>query len=432
MKLSDYLINIRNTFSKSGNVRGLLENYFALIFLQAINNILPFITIPYLVKVVGMENYGLTVFAQTLVLYFQLFVDYGFDYTGTQVIAVNRDDPKKLAHVLTCILSLKFILSIGAFIVFSAMIWIIPTFREFGLIYLLSYGILLGNVLFPSWFFQGMERMKYITIINVIIKLLATAAIFLLIKVKSDYLYIPAIYAVGYIVAALIGIIFAFVKFGLRPVRVNLADFKRQLAEGYHIFISTLGISVYRMANPIILGLLFNNSVVGYYSIAEKVIKALQSVTNPLSQALFPFLSKKMSTINLREKINVIHKVALYYLGPLAVSTLLVFLFSDEITFILLKARNTPSGLNLKIMSVVILFGCLNFLYGIIGLINLGEKRFFSFAVLIAGLFSIVVTIAGSKFGGEYWAPISMSLTEILLFLIIYSKINSLKLRAGS
>lgn len=432
MKISDLLNNIRNTFLKNAKVRGLIENYFALIFLQAVNNILPFITIPYLIKTVGVENYGLTVFAQTLVLYFQLFVDYGFDYTGTQTIAVNRDDQKKLSHILTCILSLKFILSIVAFIVFVAMIWITPAFREFGPVYLLSYGILLGNVLFPSWFFQGMERMKYITIINVVIKLLATAAIFLLIKVKSDYVYIPAIYAVGYMIAALAGITFAFAKFGLRPVRISFSDFKAQLVDGYHIFISTLGISVYRMANPIILGLLFNNSVVGYYSIAEKVIKALQSVTNPLSQALFPFLSKKMSTINLREKISVIHKVALYYLGPLVVTTLLVFLFSDEITFLLLKARNSPSGFNLKIMSVVILFGCLNFLYGIIGLINLGEKRFFSFAVLIAGLFSIVVTIAGSKFGGEYWASISMSLTEILLFLMIYSKINRLKLRTGS
>ena len=80
---------------KSGEVKRLMENFFSLSVLKLVNAILPFVTLPYLIKVLGFQQYGAIVLALSVIAYFQAITDYGFNLSATREIVKNRNNKNK-------------------------------------------------------------------------------------------------------------------------------------------------------------------------------------------------------------------------------------------------------------------------------------------------------------------------------------------------
>jgi len=160
----------------------LIQNFTSLSILQIANFLFPLIVLPYVVRVLGPAKYGLINFAAAFIAYFNLISDYGFNLSGTKEISIIRDDKEKLSKTFSTIITIKLLLSIFSFLIFIPIVYFVPFFKNNWEVYVLSYGFVIGGVLFPSWFYQGMEQMKYITIIQVVIRSIVTALIFVLIK----------------------------------------------------------------------------------------------------------------------------------------------------------------------------------------------------------------------------------------------------------
>src|SRR3989339_509467 len=164
--------------SLSEEYKILLGNFFSLSVLQVLNYLLPLITLPYLIRVLGPEKYGLIAFGTAFLTYFQLFTDYGFNLSATKDISINRENNKKISEIFSSVIIIKTVLMLFSFII---IFFIVTSFSKFNsqkeVYYLISLS-LIGNVLFPIWFFQGIERMKYITYFNVIARVTATLLVF--------------------------------------------------------------------------------------------------------------------------------------------------------------------------------------------------------------------------------------------------------------
>ena len=115
--------------------------------MQIGNFLLPLIAFPYLVRVLGPEKYGLITFALAFVQYFALLIDYGFNYTATREIAVNRDDKDKTSSIFSTVLVIKFSLFIIGLTIFSAIIFVFDKFRQEYLLFYFSFGIVFSNFL---------------------------------------------------------------------------------------------------------------------------------------------------------------------------------------------------------------------------------------------------------------------------------------------
>jgi PST family polysaccharide transporter len=153
--------------------------------------------------------------------------------------------------------------------------------------------MVVGQVLFPVWFFQGMERMKYITFLNITSKLIFTFAIFVFIRQVSDYIYVPLVNFFGFLVAGILALWIVYRNFKIGFKFPSLASVKHQLKEGWYIFISQVAISGYSSSRLFAVGLFTDNIITGYYAIAEKLMNVVQ--TFPLAsllQSLYPRLSK--------------------------------------------------------------------------------------------------------------------------------------------
>ncbi len=336
----------------AGNKR-LVSNVFSLSSLEIVNHILPLITLPYLVRVLGPEKYGLIAFAQAFVQYFMGLTEYGFNFSATREISIHRQDIKKVSQIFSSVMLAKLLLMALSFFILINLIFFIPRFRPDWLLYIFSFGMVVGNVLFPAWFFQGVERMEFILFLNSLSRFLFTIAIFIFIRAKTDYAYIPLIASLSTIAVSILGLWIARVRFNIRFWLPSLADAIGELKEGRHIFLSRASISLYTTTNTFILGLFTNNTVVGYFSAGEKIVRAIIRLFNPIFQAAYPYIAKLMA----ESKAIAIKKLR-RLLAIVCLMSFVIFiiftLFSRNAVELILGRNFMPSIIIVRILSPLI------------------------------------------------------------------------------
>lgn len=374
----------------TGDKKRLIENFFSLSFLQAANYILPLITMPYLVRVLGPEKFGLIIFVQAFVQYFMVFTDYGFNLSATRKISIHRDDKERVSGLFSAVTIIKLTFLAAAFCVFAALVFSIGLFREYWPLYMCAFGVVVGNIFFPVWFFQGLERMKYITFINILIKFIFTVSIFIFIRSERDYIYVPVINSAGYIIAGIFSTWILWRNFSVRLKFPSLSVLVEELKDGWYVFISTMAISLYTTTNTFLLGIFTNNTAVGYYSAAEKIINIVQGMYMPISQSIYPYISKMASES--RDRAVGFLKKAVYLLSSVTFAVSIgIFLLAGPIVRIVLGAQYQQSVLVLRILAFVPFIVGVATVYAKFFLLGFGYLRQLSRMILACGLISITL-----------------------------------------
>lgn len=317
----------------SEDKKRLASNFFSLSVLQIFTYVLPLLTLPYLVRVFGVETFGLVAFATAFIAFFNILVDYGFNLSATREVSIHRENKDKITEIYSSVLSIKIVLIFVSFAILSFIVFTFEKFNSHVELYFITFISVIGQALFPIWYFQGMERMKYITIINISSKVVFTIAIFVFVHEESDYLIVPLLNGLGILIGSLYALYIVKKDFNQSFVLQNMQTMKFYFKDSSHFFLSRVSVSIYTSANAFVLGLFTNNTMVGYYSIAEKLYMAIQSLYGPITQALYPYVAKEKN-IKLFKKIfygvvglNILGVVFLYFFGEY----IFTFLFTQEI-----------------------------------------------------------------------------------------------------
>ena len=401
------LKNIANTDAK----KRLLGNFFSLSVLQAFTYILPLLTLPYLVRVLGVDKFGLVMFAQSFLMFFTILVDYGFGLSATREISIYRDNKAKVTEIFSSVMMIKFILVVVSFILLSIIVFTFEKFSTNWELYYLTFLYVVGQAMFPVWYFQGMERMKYITIVNITSKILFTVLIFVVIQSPNDYIYVPILNGFGLIVGGIISLFIIYKTFNQPFVLQSLNTLKIYFKDSSQFFLSRVSVSIYTSANAFVLGLMTNTTMVGYYSIAEKLYMAIQSFYGPVTQALYPYVAKEKN-IKLFKKIFTL-AVVLNTLG-------IIFLyFAGNYIFSLLFTNNIGTE-SLEVFHILLLSALVvvpSILIGYPFLGALGFSKYANLSVIYGSLFHIIGLSILSLFGyiTIYSVAFMVIATEILV-----------------
>jgi PST family polysaccharide transporter len=410
----------------------LVENFLSLSILQLANYILPFITLPYLVRVLGVDKYGFIAFAQAFINYFQIITDYGFNLSATKEISINRDNKEKISEIFCSVIIIKLILLLLSLILMTIIVFSFEKFYNDWLIYYITFGIVLGQTLFPLWFFQGMERMKYITLLNVFAKLIFTIAIFIIIKQQSDYIYVPLLNSLGFILSGLLALVLVFKNFDVKFRFPSIESLKFHLKKGWHLFLSQVNIAFFNNTNVIFLGLITNNTSVGYYSAAEKLIRVIMGLQIPLVNAIYPTMSKLLKE-DANKAILFGKKVLLFGSFIYLVLIIILYFFLDAIVILMFGSNFEESSLILKILLIIPVTVFINNIYGTQFLINIGHSEKFFNVILVGGLLNLVLCPIMTYFFDYIGTAISWTIIEILILIGMYyyttKYIHELKLK---
>ena len=411
-------IIVRLQGGDSGALKRVTGNFLYLSVLNALNILLPLITLPYILSVVGKANYGIYTYVFTILQYIIIIATYGFNFSATKQISQCRDDVSKVNRIYNAVIISKFMIAF----VLSALVMVLSRFilkdDVAPLMFLLGLGMVVGDVLTPVWLFQGMERMKYMTIVNASSKILFTVLVFVVIRSTEDFFLLILLNSAGYILAGILSLILSARQFGMKLGLASWRDITYQLKEGSAVFGSTFGIFLYRNANVLLLKQLAPNEVVGVYSAAEKGIKGFQSIVAPAAQALFPHLSQRFKDKSDAENVALLKKISLPFSAVLALLSGAVYIFAPWISDLLCGVGMRDCIPLIRIMTLVIFFGEINYLIGILGLINMNRQKQFFNSVIITGVFSVIfILIFAGKYGATA-AACSMSLSEMLLTIL--------------
>ncbi len=404
----------------SAGRRRVLENFFALSSLQAANYILPLLTMPYLIRVLGAEKFGLVNFAGAFVQYFGIVTDYGFNLSATQDVSVHRNDPEKISEIFSAVLLIKVSLMILSLVVLSGVLWFVPRFGDESALYLFTFAGVVGGLLFPSWFFQGIESMKYITLLNVLSKFLFTVSVFALVRRPEDYVYVPLLNSAGLVVAGLLSLLVAVRTFGVKLRLPGTTEIRNQLRLGWHIFISAVTINAYTGTRVFAVGLFTNNAITGYYALAEKLMQMVQTV--PLA-SLLGAIHPRLSSIHLNDPergLRIMRRLQRYTtLGYTALLPVL-FIFAPQIVRLVTGGAYEETILSFRLLLVAVLFINAN-AFRIQFMLISGRTELYARIHLVASALGTLLVFVGTYFF-SYLGPSIAIMAVSLLVLILTIK----------
>ncbi|MFA6597905.1 MAG: flippase [Ignavibacteriaceae bacterium] len=407
---------VRGDFFKFSLKSKLFQNVVSLSFLQLLNNLLPLITFPYLVRVFGPEKFGLVNFVTAFVAYFSMITDFGFNFSATQQISICRNEKERLSIIASAVYSIKILLLLLCFITFWVLVTFIPKFSVEKELFFFSFLIVLGTTFTPVWFFQGLEEMKQLVAVSTISKILMIIAIFIFIKSKTDDGTYVMLIGLSFVFNAIVLTGMMKKYYEVRFLFPSMKEIFFQLKESYLLFISSASISLYTTTNIFLLGLLSNHAEVGYFAAADKIRLGTQSLASPISQALYPRIAFLAQNDENKSR-QLLMKFTLLGGGVLLVAGIVIFFFAQPLVLLLAGNNYSKSIYVLQIIALLPFIIYLSNMFGIQGLLNFGKKKEFTAVIILGSAISIVLSFLFVPLHGSIGSAFSILATEIFVTL---------------
>jgi len=394
----------------------LIKSFFSLLSLNLISGILSLITLPYLVRVLGPEKFGLVIFAQVFIQYFITFIEYGFNLSAAKEVSVYREKREKLSEILSSVVVIKFFLSLICFLILLLILIFFPKFKKDALLYFLSFGMVITNIILPFWFFVGIEKMKYLPFLNLIAKLIFIFGMLLLIKEKSDYLFVPVLNFLGYLTSGVVGLTILFKKFKIHFTLPSVKTIKHHLKMGGYVFSSVIGKNIKKASTIFILGLFTTPKVVGYYGVVEKIIMGINRFISIFFQTTYPFLTK-LITLSKKRALIFLKKFTIVIGIITFLTSLFLFVFAKQIILIFFGPQYQSSILILRILAFLPLVGTLGNIFISHGLTAFGFQKILPKFMIPLSIFHLFLLILLVPYWSLIGASTSLLITELLIFL---------------
>lgn len=412
----------QNIYKYYGSHKQIMDNFSYITILQLFTIVAPLITYPYLVRVLGKELYGIVLSAQMLVSYVSLVVDFGSNNVCAKHVSIHRDDKDKLSEILSSVLCARFLLWIVSFAVYYVVITIIPSYRDYLLLFVISYFLSIQDVLFPQFFFQGIEQMKFTTYITIGIRLFFIILVFPVVTNKSDYILVPVLYSIGYMLGGIVSLYIIVTKLG---VHFQIPKFEKMLfyiKDSSAIFATELITTIKDKLNYLFVGTFAGMSNVVIYDLGLKLNGLIIKPISILMVVLFPRMAKTRNVNNLFK--------SLYIAVPLV--TLLVVLINIFLPWIVRFFIGTDNIdlLPLRLFSISPIFLSVSILLANNYFVAFGHNKYVLYSIIITTS-AYLVALSTLFFTGHIntiYAFVSISLisyaVELIYRIYIFLKMN--------
>lgn len=402
---------------KGKNTKVLFGNFISLTVMQLAGSLLPLITLPYVLRVLGFSNYGIIVLAASLVAYFQSITDYSFKITATRDVAVFKSSPAKLNIIYSKVIIVQSVFFVISCLVLSAIILLYPPFYEERTVFFLTMFTLLGYGLFPEWFFQGIEKMRYISVLNIGIKLFFTICVFIFIREKEDYWMYPLLQSAGLIGGGIVGQYMLLKKYKLKFQWLPIKLIKDTIKSNFAIFINQFSPTLYNNTNTLVLGLFASVSLVGIYAALKKVIDVCLVIINIVSRVFFPLLNRNKGLFGRYKRM----------MGFLALFLIVITIAAHPLIFWYLNLHYDNSLLVLTILSLSLIGYTVYDIFGLNYFIVRRQDKLVMKNTIAASVICFILAFPLIYFFNILGAAINLMLARFLMgggLMLKYYKFN--------
>ena len=386
--------------------------------LQVANYLIPFLVLPIISRILGASLFGSVSYAQNIVTYLTLLINYGFEYSATRQISIAREDKAKTDAIFWSVIAAKGMLLILSFAILAVLPFCMERVACDPKLYIYTALANIGIVFFPTWYLQGVQQMDKMAWANFFTKLLGAVLVLSLVREASAYRLYPLLMSASSILIGIGAMIYVIRHFGIsRPV-LSRQTLREVMQAGAPIFLNNVFVALYTTANMTILGMYAADDVIGYFSGAQRLIQALNMVVvMPVSMAVFPEISRRFADSK-TQGAKFLKQVLLLAGGAAAVVSLITFLCAPLMIRIMYGAGFAPSIELLKWLSPIPFLVMIATLLTVQGLYGMGLQRWAPWvgvilAVCCVGLNLWLLPLIGVK--GVCISWIAAELLECLL-----------------
>ncbi len=336
----------------------------------------------------------MVLYGQTLMTYVSLVINFGFNMSSSREVAMHRDNLSVLSQIVSTTYFCKTVLWILCGAIYFSLISIFPFFREYYAVYALSYLLTINELLLPTWFFQGIEKMKYITIVNVSARLIFVIAIFIVVRHREDYLYVPLLNGLGALFGG--GMALYIVKRKER-ISFSLPTFSR-VKEGFLVafplFVSSVSTQLYANVNKLVVGTFLGMSEVAIYDLGEKIVRMIKMPVVMISQVTFPRISREQNIRFLNRLMKSVGSVVI-------VVYILLFILSPWIVEVFTGTELPMATSIMRILGISVIFSSLNLFMGGNRLVPFGYSQIYM-RVMMQNCLSYFIGLVLLQYFGKF------------------------------
>ena len=399
----------------------LIHNFGYMSIVEVLNILVPLTIYPYLIKVLGVDVYGRIIFAQVIVSYCSIFINYGFNIEAVKEVSLLRRNRKALNTFVSSVFIAKFFLWVSSFIILLLGCLIID--REFLALYLLTFLMTFNEFIFPTWFFQGIEKMKFVTLINTVGRVLYLISIIFLIKSDNDYLLVPVLNGGSIFIASLVGLFLMIYRENIRFEFVSFREIVEVLKKSSTVFLSQAIISVKDKTSQIIIGAVLGMTEVAIFDLGMRVSNVIVKLPVIINQVIFPRVAQDK---NMNFVLQVSHITFLLLLTVIS----LLWYFTPMIVAFLGGDKLAGAETIIRILLFCPIFLSYSSFFGTNCLLVFNKKLVYMRGMLLTTIFYILL-ISVAYFSGIINNVVVVSVITVLVYLfeMIYRGYFSKKLK---
>lgn len=393
----------------------IIKNTASLLFSGIISQLIGFIAVIYLARILGPGGFGKINFAIAIVTYFTLIANMGLPLLGTREIAREKD---KIKDYIGSILTLRLCLAFLGFclLLLTAFLLNKPIEIKY-LIVLYGFGLIPAALLL-DWAFQGVEKMEYIGLGNILSATIYVVLVFFFVKSPEQILLIPCFQIAGNFLATVI-LFSIFVKNVGKPrFRLDIVSWKNLFYKALPIGFSLIMIQIFYNIDTVMLGFMRSDEEVGYYNAAYKIILLLIMSVGAYHDAIFPIISNfyKTSQDSLKHLLLFTTKLMVAIALPLAVGGTIL---AKQIINLLYGAEYDKGIIALQILIWTAAINCIDTVYSRGLLISNRENEYARVLIIVAAV-NIILNFLLIPHFGLIGAAIATVFAQCIALLMFY------------
>lgn len=389
----------------------LVKNTAALMIVQMSTYAAPLLVLPYLSRVLTKTHFGLLAYATAFNWYFITLVEYGFNLTATRRISIHCDNPKKLSQIFSSVMAAKALLTVLGFVIMITVVLATPKLRPNLVLFCICYLGVLGDLLFPLWLFQGLQKMGNLVWRDLGSKFLALILIFVFVRKDSDYLWAAGFQFGSTVLAGIIGLVTVRFLTVARFVAPSISEVLVALREGWPVFLSMAAMTLSTSTNILILGFRSGPEGVAYFSAAFRLVVAVRMLVSPVVTAIYPHISR-LAVNSRKDAINFLRRHTWKLTLPFLLASLFLMAGAPWIIRILYTAKYQPSVALLQVMAFTVFLLALQHVYSTFFMLAFGYEKQWSRVIFSSAVLNFV--ILGSLIF-LMWPPMAAALTMLAL-----------------
>lgn len=418
MRRNDEISRYIRCILKSKDGRVLVSNFGYLSLLQIAGYVFPLITMPYLARVIGADGFGKIAFASAIIVWVQTIADWGFNLTATRDVARNRDDKEFVSRIFSNVFWARCFLTVICGLLLGVLICIVPYLRENAFVIIITFLLVPGHILFPEWFFQALEKMKYTTIFNLLIKLLFTIAVFVFIHDKDDYIIQPLLTTIGYLLCGVCSFYLILRRWKFKLYKPNWIDVFATIKNSTDVFLNNLMPNLYNSFSVMLLGFWGGFVANGIYDGGNKIPTIFYQLQSVLSRCFFPFLSRKPNKHHVYAQLNI---------GLSVLGALLLIVLAPWIIRLVLGDEFEQSISVMRILSCSVVFLAMSYTYGTNYLIIFHKEKQLRNLSILSSLLGMCMAIPLVYYFTYIGAAVTVLLCRGLLGIGSYILVKRIK-----